>query len=92
MKVAITIQNKFNTAILVLSFAFIAVPLGIKVSRRETSANLAVAVGLALGYYFLTVMVSWLDPYPQYRPDILIWLPNLFLFVIGGWLFRRIGS
>jgi lipopolysaccharide export system permease protein len=91
MRVAITIQEKITSALAILSFAFIAVPLGIKVSRRETSANLAVAVAFALSYYFLTVMLSWLDPYPQYRPDILIWFPNVFLFGIGAWLFRRIG-
>ena len=64
--------------------------LGIKVSRRETSANLGVAVTLSLGYYFLTVMVNWLDRMPEYRPDLLFWLPNLMFLMIGLWLFRRL--
>ncbi len=90
MRLAFTIQDKINTSLAVLSFAFIGVPLGIKVSRRETSANLGVAVALALGYYFLTVMVSWLDEHPEYRPDILIWVPNLIFVGLGLRLFRRL--
>jgi lipopolysaccharide export system permease protein len=90
MKVAVTIQDKFNGAFAVLSFALLGVPLGIKVSRRETSANLGVAVLLALGYYFLTVAIGWIDRHPEYRPDLLLWLPNILLFGLGIRLFNRI--
>jgi lipopolysaccharide export system permease protein len=90
MKLAFTVQDKISIAIAVFAFALIGVPLGIKVSRRETSANLAVAVVLALGYYFLTVMISWLDEHPEYRPDLLVWAPNLILIGLGLWLFRRL--
>jgi lipopolysaccharide export system permease protein len=60
------------------------------VSRRETSANLAVAVLLALGYYFLIVVVGWLDQHPEYRPDLLLWVPNILLLGLGLWLLRRL--
>lgn len=90
MKVRLTVQEKFNTALAILSFALVGVPLGIRVSRRETSANLGVAVLLTLGYYMLTVAVSWLDRHPQYQPDILFWLPNALFLGLGLWLFRRI--
>ena len=90
MKVAMTIQEKFNTALAALSFVIVGVPLGIKVSRRETSANLGVAVALALGYYVLTVIVGWLDRRPEYRPDLLLWAPNLIFIALGIWLFRRV--
>jgi len=90
MKVRLTVQEKFNTALAILSFALVGVPLGIRVSRRETSANLGVAVLLTLGYYMLTVAVSWLDRHPQYHPDILFWLPNALFLALGLWLFRRI--
>ena len=90
MKLELVIQDKFNLAFAAFSFAFIAVPLGIKVSRRETSANLGLALLLVLGYYFLTVMVKWLDRHPEYRPDLLLWLPNVLFIALGVWLFRRI--
>jgi lipopolysaccharide export system permease protein len=90
MKVALAIQDKFNGAFAVLSFALLGVPLGIKVSRRETSANLGLAALLGLGYYFLTVAVTWLDRHPSYRPDLLYWVPNLLMLGVGTWLFTRI--
>jgi lipopolysaccharide export system permease protein len=90
MKVSFTIQDKINMALAIFSFALIGVPLGIRVSRRETSANLGVAVALALGYYLLTVMAGWLDRHPEYRPDLLLWIPNLVILGTGVWMLRRL--
>jgi lipopolysaccharide export system permease protein len=90
MRVSFTIQDKINTALAIFSFALIGIPLGIRVSRRETSANLGVAVSLALGYYLLTVLVGWLDRHPEYRPDLLLWIPNLVILTSGFWMLRRL--
>ncbi|MDD2762353.1 MAG: LptF/LptG family permease [Opitutaceae bacterium] len=89
MKLQMVVQDKFTTAFAVFSFALIGVPLGIKVSRRETSANLGLALALAMGYYFLTIVVGWFDKHPELRPDLLLWAPNLIFLGIGLWLFRR---
>lgn len=90
LKLALVFHDKWNTALAVLSLACIGVPLGIRVSRRETSANFAVALLLTLGYYLLTVAVKSLDRHPEYRPDLLLWLPNLLALATGLWLFRRV--
>jgi lipopolysaccharide export system permease protein len=89
MKVKLTMQDKLQGALVVFAFALIGVPLGIRVSRRETSANLGVAIVIALGYYLLTVMVGGLESQPAYRPDLLYWLPNLLVVALALWLFRR---
>ena len=91
MRIAMIIQNKTSMALSVFILVLIAVPLGIKVSRRETSANLGVALVMALMYYFLsTVVVGWFDKYPQYHPDLLVWVPNLFFIGIGLWMNLRV--
>jgi lipopolysaccharide export system permease protein len=90
MKLQMVVQDKFTTAFAVFSFALVGVPLGIRVSRRETSANLGLALVLAMGYYFLTVMISWLENHPELRPDLLLWLPNLIFLGVGLWLFWRV--
>lgn len=90
MKLAIIVQDKFNLSLAVFSFALIGVPLGIKVSRRETSANLGLALGLVLGFYLLSVAVASLDKRPELRPDLLMWAPNLLFLGLGLWLFSRI--
>ncbi len=90
LKLNIVYQDKINTSLAVLSLALIGVPLGIRVSRRETSANFAVAVGLTLTYYLMTVLVKVLDQHPEYRPDLLLWVPNCLLLGLGVWLMFRI--
>ena len=89
MKLKLIVQEKFNLSLAVFSFALIGVPLGIKVSRRETSANLGLALLLVLGYYLITVIVKWLDQRPEYRPDLLFWLPNVIFLALAVRLFRR---
>ncbi len=90
MRVQITIHEKFAMAFSVLSFALIAIPLGIKVSRKETSANLGIGLALAMAYYFCTIVVGWIDNHPELRPDLLMWLPNLGFQGLGLWMFYKI--
>lgn len=90
MRVQITIHEKASMAFSVLSFALLAVPLGIKVSRKETSANLGIALALAMGYYFATVVAGWFDKYPELRPDLMMWVPNLAFQALGIWMFRKV--
>lgn len=90
MNVSVILHEKLNMSVAVFSFALIGVPLGIKVSRRETSANLGLALLLVLGFYFLSVVVKWLDRRPELRPDLLLWLPNILFVGLGVWLFSRI--
>ncbi len=54
------IQEKAAMAFSVFSFAVLAIPLGIKVSCKETSANLGVALVLALVYYFSRSLLAGL--------------------------------
>lgn len=90
MGVQIVVHEKLSTAFSVLSFALIAIPLGIRVSRKETTANLGVALGLAMGYYFCTVVVGWFDGRPELRPDLLMWAPNLAFQALGLWMFYKV--
>lgn len=89
IEVQLQIQNNFAMAFSIFSMVVLAVPLGIKASRTETFANLAMAVALAMSYYMMTVVISWLEKYPHMRPDILIWAPNLLFQAVGTILIWR---
>jgi lipopolysaccharide export system permease protein len=91
MQVQIVLHEKLALGFSVLSLAFLAVPLGIKVQRKETSANLGIAMVLAMFFYFCMNMIGLLDKYPALRPDLLLWLPNLLYQVLGFWLWSRVG-
>lgn len=73
----------------IFSMVVLAVPLGIKASRSETFANVAIALALAMSYYMMIVVISWLEKYPHMRPDLLIWLPNIIFQAAGCVLIWR---
>ena len=89
-RIAVTLSSRAAGSFAVLAFAVIAVPLGIKVSRKETSANLGIAVALVLGYYFLDALARMLERSPELHPEIWVWLPPLLYAGGGGWLFQRV--
>jgi lipopolysaccharide export system permease protein len=71
------------------SLALLGIPLGIRASRSETYANMVMALGLALSYYLAMVLIGWAERTPAVRPDLLVWLPNLFCQALGFALLAR---
>jgi len=82
-------QEKFASGFSVISFALLAVPLGIQAQRKETSANLFIAIGLGLAYYLMMISVGWFKDSSPVRPDMLYWIPNVVYQGIGLWLLYR---
>ena len=72
----------------VFSLAFLAVPLAVRVGRAETFVNGAMALGIALSYYLLSSMASYVKN-PALRPDLLVWAPNVIVVALAWWLLRR---
>ncbi|MEC8219060.1 MAG: LptF/LptG family permease [Verrucomicrobiota bacterium] len=89
LSLQVHIQKNFALAFSVFSLAVFGVPLAIQVGRKETYANLGIALVIAMTYYFLIIMVSWLEDIPSLRPDLLIWLPNLIFQGVGFWMIHR---
>lgn len=88
IKVQMQIQSHLANAFGIISLTLIAIPLGIRVSRSETFVNFGVALALALTYYLLMVMISWIRN-PYLRPDLLVWLPNIAIQLIAFRLLRK---
>lgn len=89
MKVQMHMQKSFAMAFSVFSLAIFGVPLAIQVGRKESYANLAIALIIAMSYYFLIIAVSWLEGARALRPDLLIWLPNIIFQAVGFYLIQR---
>ena len=85
------LQKNFAMAFSVFSLAIFGVPLAIRLKRGESYANLGIALVIAMSYYFLMIMVSWLEGQPALRPDLLIWLPNIIFQSVGFWMLYRAG-
>jgi lipopolysaccharide export system permease protein len=89
MKVQMHMQKSFAMAFSVFSLAIFGVPLAIQVGRKESYANLAIGLIIAMTYYFLIIAVSWLEGARALRPDLLIWLPNIIFQAVGFYLIQR---
>ena len=92
MKLQMHIQKNFAMAFSVFSLAIFGVPLAIRVGRKESYANLAIALVVALTYYFLIVAVSWFEGYQNLRPDLMVWLPNIIFQVFGFVMIKNAGQ
>lgn len=91
MKVQVQLQKNCAMAFSTFSLALFGVPLAIQVGRKETYANLAIALVIAMSYYFLMIVATWFEDNPAIRPDLLIWLPNIFFQSLGVYMIYRAG-
>lgn len=73
----------------VLSLGFLAIPLGLKVGRKETLANFALALAISMAFYLGMTGVDWVSREPRWRPEVLVWLPNLCCQALALVLMRR---
>lgn len=79
--------KRYSFSMACLAFAFIAVPLGIKGRRRETSGGLVGSLLIGVGYFMFTVLV---DQFESERMALaILWMPNILCVILGLWLFRR---
>lgn len=86
----VEISKRFSLSLAALSFALIAVPLGITAHRKETSVGFALSLVIAFGYFFFIIVADTFRNNAQAFPVVLIWLPNLFFTGLGVWLFSRL--
>ncbi|MCH6256187.1 LptF/LptG family permease [Puniceicoccaceae bacterium K14] len=89
MDVQMAFHEKFAMGFTAISFILLGIPMGIQAQRKETSANIFLALGLALGYYFMMLAVGWLGNKPELRPDLLYWVPNIVYQAIGFKMLRN---
>jgi len=69
------------------AFAFIAVPLGLKTRRKDTSGGLLMSLGLGGAYFLFTVMSEEFET--SAGAAAALWAPNVICIVLGLILFRR---
>ena len=73
-----------------LSLGMLAIPLAIRVGRKETYAHIAMALGLSLGYYFTLVLMGMARESLGDGVEMIMWLPNALFQGIGAWLLFRL--
>jgi lipopolysaccharide export LptBFGC system permease protein LptF len=89
----VEVSKRFSLSLAALSFALIAVPLGITAHRKETSVGFALSLVIAFSYFFFIIVAEALiknTSLPAGLPVFMIWFPNLLFMGLGVWLFSRL--
>ncbi len=91
MRLKVQLMFRLATAVSVFSLALLAVPLAVSVGRSETNVNAGLALGVALTYYLMTSMATWVKV-PSMHPEALVMMPNVAVIGVACWLMRRAAS
>ncbi len=87
MKMETEMMTRYSFSMACFAFAFIAVPLGLQSSRRDTSGGLIYSLLLGTGYFLFTMMAEQIET--QSWVNIMLWVPNAVCVLLGLVLFRR---
>ncbi len=87
----VLVQMHKQVAFSFASFAFtlLAIPLGIRAHRKETSIGMAISIVLAVVYYGIMILSEALQMREDLNPHLLAWLPNLLFQTLGITLLWR---
>ncbi len=82
-------QKRWVFAFASVCFVLIGVPLGIRAQRKESSVGMAIALGVALGYYMVVISMTSLSKNFAVHPEALIWLPVAVCAALACYLMPR---
>lgn len=80
------ITKRFSFSMACFSFAFVAVPLGLKSRRKDTSTGLVISILLGAGYFLFSVFAA--EVKSDLGATFALWLPNVLCILVGIFLFR----
>jgi len=74
------------------SFAFVVlgIPLGIRSHRKESSIGVALSLMAVFLFYMFVLLAEQLASRPEFRPDLLCWIPVIAALLMGAWMIRRL--
>ncbi len=87
-RLLVEINQKICLAIGVFTFVLIAVPLGIRSHRKESSIGMLMSLGVMFIYYIFIIVSDTFDNKPELYPWLIPWLP-IVAGQIGGFLLIR---
>jgi lipopolysaccharide export LptBFGC system permease protein LptF len=88
----VELNKRFSLSLASLALGILAVPLAVTAQRRETAAGFLLSLLLAFVYFLLIIMTGWVKSRPEFYPHLLVWVPNILFFFLGGSLFKRLAS
>jgi len=84
----VDVHQKLALAVGAFTFVLIAIPLGIKSHRKESSMGMLMSLGVVFVYYIFIILSDTFDSNPELYPWLMPWIP-LVIGQVGGVLLMR---
>jgi len=89
MKMAVDANQRLAMALSCFSFTLLAIPLGIRSNRKESSIGIGLALLLIFLFYLFIIISDAMVDRPEWRPDMIPWIPVLICQILGVLLMRK---
>lgn len=85
----VEINQRICLAIAPFMFVLVAIPLGIKSHRKESSTGMMLSLGIMFVYYLFIIVADTLDNRPELYPWLISWIPIVLGQLAGFIMLRR---
>ncbi len=90
MRMMVEFHKRLALASSAFAFVFLGVPLGIRSHRKESSLGIGLGLLVVYLFYMFIMLAGQLASRPEFRPDLLNWVPVMLALVLGAWMIRRL--
>lgn len=88
-KMAVDASQRLALAMSCFSFTLLAIPLGIRSHRKESSIGIGLALVLLFTFYMFIILSDAMVDRPEWRPDMIPWIPVLGCQFFGFLLLQK---
>lgn len=88
-KMAVDANQRLALALSCFSFTLLAIPLGIRSHRKESTIGIGIALVLLFFFYMFIILSDAMVDRPEWRPDMIPWIPVLGCQFLGFLLMQK---
>jgi len=86
---AVELNKRMVLSLSCFAFVLLGIPLGVTAHRKESSVGVGISLILVFNFYLFVIIAESLAKSPQFRPDLIVWMPVVIAVVLGSYLIDR---
>lgn len=90
MSLVVEANKRLALSLSCFAFTLLGIPLGMRSKRKESSVGVGISLLLVFVFYLFIIIANSLVGRPQFRPDLIVWIPVLASELAGFWMIRRV--
>ena len=89
MKMLVDANQRLARSVSCFAFTLIGIPLGMRSRRRDSSVGVIISLLLVFVFYLFIITADALVESPEWRPDLITWIPVIAAEIAGFILIRK---